>query len=541
MTTSRREFLQFFSASTLAYLTGCTHNLVPYKSDLAWTPLQPSLDDKLLLAPGLNYSVLAKWQDQIAGTNENPIQFGTHNDFTCFIPFDQKNSNEGYLLVNHEYLNPLFVSGWSDRGGIAKTKAQVDIEMKSVGASLLHIKKENDQWTLVKNSIHNTRFDATTEIPFVSEHSIYNSKVAIGTMANCAGGKTPWNTFLTCEENYDMYYGEWNYRPKVGQKKLRKNPMITFNSKDMGWYNHYDRSPLHYGWVVEINPVTKLSKKLTALGRFAHECATCVVAKDGRTVVYMGDDAIDQCIYKFISDKPGSLESGTLYVANTEQGRWIPLTLSSHPDFKSLYKNQTELLIHTRLAAEYVGGTPQDRPEDIEINPSNGDIIVALTNNKKYQRPHGSLLKITETNGDHLSLTFKSDTWISCGDKNNLSSPDNLAFDKAGNLWITTDRAEEEMKQDHYARFKNNGLFYIPMKGENAGQIYQVASAPADAEFTGPSFSPDGETLFLCVQHPGDQTKEIGKYTSSWPDGPGKMPKSAVVTIQGDLLKKLTS
>lgn len=548
MTQSRREFLHFFGSSALALssltsislLSACSHSSVSTAKALNWKPIEPTSDDKLILAEGLSYSILIKWQDQIKESKENPLYFGSHNDFISFIPFDQKNLSEGYLFVNHEYLNPLFVSGFSEKDKIEKTKAQIDLEMKEVGASLLHIKKVDSKWTVVKTSSHNTRYDATTEIPFVSDHPVDGAMTAIGTFANCAGGQTPWKTFLTCEENIDMYYGDWDFMPKDHEKKLPKKPVVTHNSKDMRWYTHYKRSPLHYGWVVEINPDTKKAKKLTSLGRFAHECATCVVAKDGRTVVYMGDDANDQFIYKFISEKPGSLEKGTLYVADTKKGDWLPLTLKSHPDFKSLFKNQTELLIHTRVAANRMGATPQDRPEDIEINPANGDIIVACTNNKKYNRPHGSLLKIVETNSDHLSLTFKADTWIACGDTNNLSSPDNLAFDKAGNLWVTSDRAEAEMNLGVYSRYKNNGLFYIPMHGENAGQIYQVASAPTDAEFTGPVFSPDGETLFLCVQHPGDQTKSKDAYTSTWPDGKGIMPKSALITIDGPLLKTLT-
>ncbi len=549
MTKSRREFLQFFGLSTLAlstlpaatFLSGCTHTNVLKnipQTNLGWKPLSPSLDDSLLLADGLNYSVLARWQDPIGGTKQKPLQYGTHNDFTSFIPFSENDLTEGILLVNHEYLNPLFVSNFNDSQILKKTRAQVEIEIKSVGVSLLHVKKINNQWTVVADSKHNTRIDGSTPIPFVSSHPVYGSKIAYGTIANCAGGKTPWNTFLTCEENYDMYYGDWKKVPHGDEK-----PVVKYHDKDFGWYQHFDRPPLHYGWVVEINPVTKKAKKLTALGRFAHEGATCIQPdKKGPTVVYMGDDSSDEFIYKFISDKPDSLETGTLFVANTTEGKWLPLTMQAHPDFKKLFRNQTDLLIQTRLAAKTVGATPQDRPEDIEINPANGDIIVALTNNKKHGRPHGSLLKIVEKNADHLSLEFTATTWISGGEDSGLSSPDNLAFDKAGNLWVTSDRAEAEMKADYYKKFMNNGLFYIPMKGPFAGQVYQVASAPVDAELTGPTFSPDGKTLFLCVQHPGDSTKKMGEFTSNWPSGKKEdMPRSAVVTIEGPLLDLLTT
>jgi uncharacterized protein len=540
---NRRHFLKFLGQSSILisappslFLSSCSTS----SKSTTWKAILPDSSDELILAKGLNYKLLAKWGDFIAQRNQQNIVFGMHNDFTSFIAFNSEEPNEGFLLVNHEYLNTLFLTGWTEKQNKSKTKEQVDAEIKSVGVSILHIKKTGENWHLVQDSEHNYRIDGHTPIEIIAEHPIAGAKMSYGTLANCAGGQTPWKTFLTCEENYDMFYGELDFSPKPGRLKPRKNPIVRYHEKDLGWYNQYDRSPLHYGWVVEINPANKSAKKLTALGRFAHEGATCVVARDGRTVVYMGDDANNQCIYKFISEKPNSLEKGTLYVANTKKGVWLPLKMNSHPSFKTRYANQTDLLVNTREAAATLGGTPQDRPEDIEINPNNGDIIVALTNNKAAQRPHGSLLKITEKNSDYLSMEFKSETWISGGDDNLLSCPDNMAFDPAGNLWVTSDRADGDMNQGVYKKFKNNGLYYIPMKGPDAGQVFQIASAPKDAEFTGPTFLPDG-TLVLCVQHPGEQTRDLNNLTSNWPGQKNEVPRSAVVTIQGSLLTQLIS
>jgi secreted PhoX family phosphatase len=542
-TLNRRHFLKFLGQSSILisapsslFLSSCSTS----SKSTTWKAILPDSSDELILAKGLNYKLLAKWGDVIAQRNQQNIVFGMHNDFTSFIAFDSEEPNEGFLLVNHEYLNTLFLTGWTEKQNKSKTKEQVDAEIKSVGVSILHIKKTGENWHLVQDSEHNYRIDGHTPIEIIAEHPIAGTKMSYGTLANCAGGQTPWKTFLTCEENYDMFYGELDFSPKPGRLKPRKNAIVRYHEKDLGWYNQYDRSPLHYGWVVEINPANKSAKKLTALGRFAHEGATCVVARDGRTVVYMGDDANNQCIYKFISEKPNSIEKGTLYVANTKKGVWLPLKMNSHPSFKTRFANQTDLLVNTREAAATLGGTPQDRPEDIEINPSNGDIIVALTNNKAAQRPHGSLLKITEKNSDYLSMEFKSETWISGGDDNLLSCPDNMAFDPAGNLWVTSDRADGDMNQGVYKKFKNNGLYYIPMKGPDAGQIFQIASAPKDAEFTGPTFLPDG-TLVLCVQHPGEQTRDLKQLTSNWPGQKNEVPRSAVVTIQGSLLTQLIS
>ena len=165
--------------------------------------------------------------------------------------------------------------------------------------------------------------------------------------------------------------------------------------------------------------------------------------------------------------------------------------------------------------------------------------FVALTKNKKKGNYYGSLLKISEK-GDHDSLQFKADTWVSGGLESGMACPDNLCFDAKGNLWMTTDISEKLIRNPEYKMFGNNGLFYIPLSGPSAGIPIQVASAPVDAELTGPWFSPDNKTLFLSVQHPGSGSrKNLKKPTSTWPDGPGQLPKPAVVAIQGPLFKKL--
>lgn len=546
--TRRRDFLKFLSSSGLAFsqvglltatATGCAMS-APKETDSL--PVQfPVKDvDDLVLATGLKHEVLFKWNDLIHTKSRGDFKYGAHNDHIQFIPITEGNQNEGYLMVNHEYLNPLFVSGWSEKNNISKTKEQVLTEMKSVGISVLHIRKEQDSWKLVQNSDLNFRIDGLTQIPFSGNIKIEGSSYAVGTLANCAGGQTSWGTFLTCEENYDLFYGEWTVTPHPREKKLRKVPMVSYHKKDMYWHTHFNYSPYHYGWVVEAHPKTQVAQKLVSLGRFAHEGATCVKASDGREVVYMGDDANNQFIYKFISTRAGSLEQGTLYVANTEQGRWLPVELKSHPDFKKLFRDHTELMIHTRLAAKMLGATPHDRPEDIEVHPMTKDIIVALTNNKQAGRPHGSLLKIKEKNNDFLSLEFTAESWVSFGDHALLSSPDNLAFDRSGNLWVTNDISEDELGKGDYKKFKRNGLYYIPMRGKNAGQIFQVASAPNDAELTGPYFSADGKDLFLCVQHPGETSPSKDQLTSTWPDRGRELPKSSLVVIRGPTLEKLT-
>lgn len=530
---SRRQFLKFLGATAATATVATPGCSTPQKTAdtkaLGFEPLKASYKDDLLLAAGITAKVLASYGDRL---NKRGEVFGYNNDYTAYVPFEKSNPDEGWLWVNHEAVDPLFVSG---RGfGEKITKRHVQKEMKMVGGSLLHVKKQGEAWQLQKDSSQNTRFDANTPIPFANGEKVAGSKVAKGTLANCAGGYTPWGTVLTCEENYDDFFGETEYR-EDGSTVWRPS------AKYLQWEKFDKRPPEHYGWVVEIDPQTKKAKKHTSIGRYAHECATVTTAKDGRIVVYSGDDANDECIYKMISDSKDSLNKGTLYVANTEKGQWLPLDIEKDPRLKAKFKTQLELLIRTREAAKLVGGTPQHRPEDIEVNPRNGDVLVALTNNKAKSDYTGSILKIAEENADAASLSFTSEKLLTGGEDSGFACPDNLVFDKAGNLWFTTDISGSSIGKPPYEPYGNNALFYVPMSGVNAGFAFKVASAPSGAELTGPTFSPDGETLFLSVQHPGEGTRDLKNPVSRWPLFGDHLPKPSVVTLQGPLIKRLVS
>lgn len=530
---SRRQFLQFMGASTalstLGGVTGCSQaQKSPDKKKLGFTPVSVTLKDDLVLSKGLNAKVLISYGDKIKADGS---VFGYNNDYTAFLPFDENNPNEGWLWVNHESVEPIFVSGRGRRG--APTKAQAKKEMKMVGGSIIHVKKENDEWKIVSNSKHNVRFDAYSKIPFSRGEKVAGSKIATGTLANCAGGQTPWGTFLTCEENYDDFFGEVEFRDD-GTKIWRPG------AKFYQWEKVFKRPPEHYGWVVEIDPKTQKAKKHTSIGRYAHECATVTKGKSGKVVVYSGDDANDEFIYKMVSDSKNSIEKGTLYVADTNKGQWIVLDIEKNSRLKGKFKTQLDMLIRTREAARLAGGTPQNRPEDIEIDPRTGDVLVALTNNKPKGDFNGKILKIQEKDGDHESLTFETSTLLAGGENSGFSCPDNLVFDRAGNLWFTSDISGGSIGKAPYEAFGNNGLFYVPMSGVNAGFVFKIASAPRGAELTGPTFAPDGRTLFLSVQHPGEGTTDLKNPLSRWPDFGDKLPKPSVVTLAGPLMDKLT-
>lgn len=516
MNVNRRQFIEFMGRSSLA-LYGAP--LFALSSTL--TPLTPNRADELRLAPGFTSQILLK---EGAPLNLKGERFGANNDYLALFPFSEGSTTDALLWVNHEDLTPLFASGYAYRGG--KTKEMVDIERKAVGGSIVRIKKHNGAWSLVEQDTHNRRIDATTPIPL-------GDRMALGTLGNCAGGVTPWGTVLTCEENYGNFYGEVNERSK--------NPLNRIYGKiHHGWdYLYPEVSPYDYGWVVEIDPRTGTAKKLTALGRFSHEGATVVAAKDGRSVVYMGDDAEGQCIYKFIAAAKGSLDKGELFVADTVKGVWLSLSYEKEPRLRDAFKNQLDVLNHCRRAADIVGGTPQNRPEDIEQDPHSKALFITLTNNASRDDLFGSILKIEEENADPLAMRFKASTFLAGGKEHGFACPDNMVFDRRGNLWLTCDVSSNTIGKKAYEPFGNNGLHYIPMSGPNAGRPVLVATAPVEAELTGPCFSLDGTELFMSVQHPGEESKSLAEITSHWPDGGNAHPRSAVVVISGPMMANL--
>jgi secreted PhoX family phosphatase len=524
---SRREFLRFFGGSMYAgYALSFPLNGLANQPLQKIRSLSPTDADQLILADGLRHEMLISWGDVI---NEQGDKFGFNNDFIAHVAVAD-DPNDRLLWVNHEYVTTGYFLTPADPQ--QKSLADVQMEQKEVGGSILRIKKFNNKWQFVQNDAYNRRIDAATQIPIVSNKMIMGRRNALGTISNCAGGTTPWKSFLSCEENYDDVVGEVDY---VDGKRTLINSSIS------GWEQYLDMPPEHYGWVVEVNPYTGEAKKHTSMGRFAHESATVVEAADGRCVVYSGDDKADECIYKFIADRPGSLETGTLYVADTINGKWLPLHIRLQPELAKTFGSQLDVMIQTRKAAHMIGGTPQDRPEDIKQDPRSGAIYVALTKHSTQTRPFGSILKIEEKENDPLALEFVASTFLTGGDDSGFACPDNLAFDPRGNLWFTSDISGADINKPPYASFKNNGLFFVPMTGESAGIVHQLASAPVHAELTGPSFSPDGRELFLAVQHPGEYSQDRNNLDSHWPDGGNAMPRPSVVVISGEFLDNYSS
>jgi hypothetical protein len=239
----------------------------------------------------------------------------------------------------------------------------------------------------------------------------------------------------------------------------------------------------------------------------------------------------------------GLLTDGMLYVADFANGKWNALDFENNPIFRENgFQDQADLLVRVveavKLTEEEDGpplGTPMDRCEDIDVHPETGQLYAAFTNNANHGNFYGHIMRITEANGnDPEAENFAFEVFAAGGPQTGFASPDNLTFDNSGNLWVVTDISSSSLNSGIYTTFKNNGAFVMPA-GENGGitggDVYQFASGPIESEVTGPSFTPDGKTLFLAIQHPGEESERRDNPSSTWPDG--DEPKSSVVAITG--------
>ncbi len=402
----------------------------------------------------------------------------------------------------------------------------------------------------------------------------------LGTFNNCGNGWTPWNTYLACEENFNNYFGTTSGADK--RDAAQKRYGISPQGSEYRWEEFVDRFDYakepnesnRHGWIVEIDPFDPKSvpKKQTALGRFKHENAACTLSADQRIVVYMGDDQRDDYIYKFVSDgvyqeggdNSSLLDAGKLYVARFNDGQagegymgggeWLLLDKSANAALASdaKFASQAEVLIHARLAADAVGATKMDRPEWVSVHPMTGEVYATLTNNDQRKtvdaanpRPanvYGQIIRWREAGGDAAATRFEWDLFVLAGnpikytDRKNLksgsatitadnafNSPDGLAFDTAGRLWIQTD-GKYSNSGDYEGQGNNQMLCADPVSRE----IRRFLVGPRECEVTGIAFTPDSRCMFVNIQHPGEGGD------SHWPDGGAALPRSATLIITKD-------
>lgn len=554
--------------------------------------------------------VLIRWGDAVeyaapafdpahltAATQER--QFGYNNDFVAFLPLPvgSLSSDHGLLCVNHEYTNAeLMFSGITLKNKAeAMTREQVDVEIAAHGHSVIEVRRVDGAWKVVDNSPFNRRISAlSTEMavsgpaaghPRLRTKADPSGRKVIGTLNNCSGGVTPWGTVLIAEENVDTYFGG----SAKGTPEERNHERMGIKGKTRyAWSRFHDRfdvtkelnEPNRFGWVVEIDPYdpTFVPVKRTALGRFKHEAATCVQLADGRVVVYCGDDEVFEYLYRFVSKNKvdarnrranfGLLDEGTLSVARFDKDgtvTWLPLVwgqgkLTPENGFNS----QADVLIEARRAADLVGATPMDRPEDVETNPANGRVYVMLTNNSqrkpeqvggphpRAKNEHGHVVELIPPGagkgrlGDHGADRFRWDILLLAGKAADgarynplndrfgvwLSSPDNCTFDNRGRLWISSDQGSNQRKNGI-----PDGMYACDVDGKGRALVKLFYACPRDAEMCGPAFTPDNSTLFVAVQHPGeDKDSTFDKPSTRWPDFDPKVPpRPAIVAItRGD-------
>ncbi len=571
------------------------------------------------VAEGYEAKPLLRWGDPLFADapaftpdaqtpNAQKRQFGANCDFIGYVPIDGSN-DRGLLCVNHEY-----IEAYMSFPGVKRSKASVygigpdktAVEMTAIGGSIVEIVRKDGAWSYVRDSKFNRRITALDtpmriDGPAAGHARMMTAEDAtgtkcIGTLGNCAGGITPWGTWLLAEENFQMYFwtdkrndkGEPEKGLGGGQKDSWAKYGVPSSRDTAGWGLHHARFNLgkeanevnRFGWIVEVDPLDPdfVPVKRTALGRCRHEGAENALANSGQIVVYTGDDDRNQFVYKFVSKgtyKPDDrkhnrelLSDGTLYVARYDDdftGQWLKLApgegkLAGDTRFPTL----AEIMIDTRIAAEVLGATPMDRPEDVEPGPG-GRVIVALTNNSerlpggedksnpRAPNPHGHIIEMIEDGGDVGATSFRWSIVVKAGpktgagadwhkdttDNGSFSCPDNVAFDPAGRLWIATDQGRGWATLTGRA----DGLYALDFMGANRGRSRLFFRAPVGAEVGGPRFTADGTTLFLSVQHPSaDNTKDWAPFgrdstaddpATRWPDTDpaSKMPPRASVVV----------
>jgi secreted PhoX family phosphatase len=572
-----------------------------------FTEVPHGVDEAHHVAPGYRADILIRWGDPVeAGAPAfepskqtaaaQAKQFGYNNDFLGFVPLSGS-GDRGLLCVNHEYTDtPVMVPGGGLGADGKPTRETVEIEMAAHGGSVIEIEKTSGRWSVVAGSRYARRITAlATEIdisgPAAGHARLKTSedpsgRRVVGMVNNCAGGMTPWGTWLTCEENFDGYFmGDPGSHPEAANHKAYG---IGRGRYAWGLYHRrFDVSvepnePNRFGWIVEIDPLDPASRpvKRTALGRRKHEGAETIINRDGRLVVYSGDDERFEHVYRFVTagrvDRANRaanrdlLDAGVMSVARFETDgtlRWVPMVWGQGPlTAANGFASQADVLIEPRRAAKLLGATRMDRPEDVQPNPRTNKVYVALTNNESRKEGDvdpandraanmwGQIVEMIAPDGDHAADVFRWEMLVRCGPPGDatakstwnpatspngwFSCPDNLAVDGQGRLWVATDQGTAWKRASGTA----DGIWALETEGPKRGTGRMFYRVPVGAEMCGPCFAPDDRTLFVAVQHPGvDGAKDYAPFgknatfeapATRWPDFKPDMPvRPSVVAI----------
>ena len=564
-------------------------------SRFAFTPIAAQTDGTIHVPEGYSWKVLVRWGDalfsdadgyDVTDGNGGPVEgsdrvFGENTDGMESFVFQGKQ----LLAINSEYVNPKINLPAANEG--KATNADEVVKLQNLqGVTVVEVEEGAEGWAVVKDSPFNRRIHHRTEMKIAGPaagHDLLKTDAdptgtaSLGTMNNCGSGKTPWGTYLTCEENFNGYFGTTDENAAMDEKVAAGYKRYGVGKSSRYQYDQFDErfdtsknpnEPHRFGWIVEIDPTDPNSTpvKHTGLGRFKHENAEAVVANNGKVVVYMGDDERGEYMYKYVSNgmyTPGGdtstlLDDGTLYVARFDAnmtGEWVALT----PESTGM--DEAEIRIFTRMAASAAGGTNMDRPEWIATNPlavegyccltnnsrrgatnddgsirtnAGGEEMVANAPNPRDTNRYGQIVRWRPHGDDHASSTFDWDLYVMAGNPtvhgdayagspnvnegNLFNSPDGMAIDTTGVVWIQTDGND-----DNEGDFAGNGNNQMLAGDPVTGEIVRFMTGPNGCEVTGLCWSADLRTMFVGIQHPG----------SNWPDG-GAPARSSVIAIKRD-------
>ncbi len=547
-------------------------------------PIPAYTDGTVHVPAGYKWDVLVRWGDPLTPEAEGDWNSETGGSVEMSDKVFGENTDgmelfniggREILCVNSEYTNREENLPQAPEG--VPQSADDVLKLQNLqGVNIMEIEETDAGWRVVVDSPYNRRITHNTKMELtgpVAGHDLVKTAAdptgmtAMGTMNNCGSGKTPWGTYLTCEENWNGYFGSTDESFEFPADYAR------YGIDPEGWgydYHKWDarfdvsqnpNEPRTQGYIVEIDPSdpSSMPKKRTALGRIKHENAECVVAPDGRVVVYSGDDERGEFMYKWVSrdayvpggDTETLLVEGTLFVAKFHDdgtGEWLALT----PETTGM-ASAAEVALMTRTAASAVGATTMDRPEWIATNPIRAEGYCCLTNNtRRTVRPnaggdptpvngpnprpenqYGQIVRWRPHGANHASNTFDWDLYVMAGNPtvhddayggsanmnegNLFNSPDGLAIDSTGLVWIQTD-GNYRNEGDFAGNGNNQQLAGDPV----TGRIERFMTGPFGCEVTGLCWSSDLRTMFIGIQHPG----------APFPDGEGELPRSAIVAVK---------
>jgi hypothetical protein len=548
-------------------------------SRFAFSPIAAQTDFTVHVPEGYEWKTVASWGDPLfsdapafdpqTGTTVKgqARAFGENTDGMELFSIDGRE----VIAVNHEYAN-LDINLPQNDEGAPVSEADVRKIQDAQGVAVFEVAEGENGWEIVVDSPYNRRITHNTPMRLTGPaagHDLLKTEAdpsgteALGTFNNCGAGRTPWGTYLTCEENFNGYFGSTDAefeRPEgFDRYGIELESGYDYEKFDPRFdISKTPNEPNRAGYVVEIDPSDASSTpvKRTALGRFKHENAEVTLAADNRVVVYLGDDERGEFLYRYVSDDAyveggdtsGLLDAGQLYVAKFNEdgsGEWLALT----PEATGM--DRAMIHIHTRQAASAVGATTMDRPEWVAVNPLRVEAYCALTNNKnravkpnaggdetpvggpnpRAENNYGQIVRWRPEGEDHAAEGFAWDLYVMAGNPevqdgayagsdnvtpgNMFNSPDGMKFDSQGMLWIQTDG--DDSNEGDFAGMGNNQML---VGDPETGEIARFMTGPGGSEVTGATFSSDKKTMFVGIQHP-----------MNFPD-PEALPRSSIVAIR---------